>query len=254
MSRKKIVAANWKMNLTLTEGSQLIDGLLKGLPTDLHCEVVIAPPAIYIVSVIRQLEGYAIAPAAQNCHAEASGAYTGEVSAEMLSSVGVKYCITGHSERRQIFHESNAFIKETVNAILANGMIPIFCCGETLALREKNAQNDFVRVQLEESLFHLTREVMKKVVIAYEPIWAIGTGVTASPEQAQEMHSFIRSILNEKYGEETGDAIRILYGGSIKPDNAAILFSQEDVDGGLVGGASLKADDFISIIQAGNVL
>ena len=155
MSRKKIVAANWKMNLTLNEGNQLIEGLKRGLPAELHCEVVIAPPAIYIVNMIKQLEGYAIAPAAQNCHAESAGAYTGEVSAEMLSSVGVKYCITGHSERRQLFHESNPFIKETVNAILANDMIPIFCCGETLALRENKAQNDFVSNQLEESLFHL---------------------------------------------------------------------------------------------------
>lgn len=253
MSRKKIVAANWKMNMTLAEGDLLIENIKKGLPDRMDCEVVVAPPALHIVHMIKQLAGSPIQPAAQNCHSAAAGAFTGEISAEMLSSVGVKYCLAGHSERRQIFHESNDFIRQKVDAILEYQMIPIFCCGEALELREKNGQNDFVRGQLEDSLFHLSPEVIEKVVIAYEPIWAIGTGVTASPEQAQEMHAFIRSLLADRYGKEVSDHIRILYGGSIKADNATILFSRPDVDGGLVGGASLDAKGFISIIEAGNI-
>ncbi len=252
MNRKKIAAANWKMNLSQDEGDQLIQDIIAGIPGNLACEVVIAPPAIYLTQMIKQLEGTDLQPAAQNCHPEVSGAFTGEISAAMFSRIGVKYCLVGHSERRQLFDESNQFIREKVDAILENQMIPVFCCGESLALRQRNEQNDFVRLQLEESLFHLEEEQIRKVVVAYEPIWAIGTGVTASPEQAQEMHAFIRLMLTGRYGQTTSDTIRILYGGSIKSDNASILFSQPDVDGGLVGGASLNASSFLSIIEAAN--
>jgi triosephosphate isomerase len=168
----------------------------------------------------------------------------------MLNSLGVRYVITGHSERRQLFSESNEIIKLKVEAILRGGLIPIFCCGEALEIREKSGQNEFVKQQLEESVFHLDKEAFAKIVIAYEPIWAIGTGVTASPEQAQEMHAFLRSLLKARYGSEVSHSVRILYGGSIKADNAHHIFSQEDVDGGLVGGASLQSDGFLEIIRA----
>ncbi len=252
MSRKKIVAANWKMNLTLEEGEVLVDKLLQGLPRELHCQVVIAPPAIHIVNLIKQLSGSGMKTAAQNCYSAPSGAFTGEISAEMLESVGVEYCLAGHSERRLVFNESNVMIKEKINAILRCNMVPVFCCGESLDLRESNQQNEFVRNQLTESLFHLEAEAISGIVIAYEPIWAIGTGRTASPEQAQEMHQFIRSLLIKQYGQDIGAHMRILYGGSIKPDNASVLFSQQDVDGGLVGGASLSAAGFLAIIEAAN--
>ncbi len=252
MSRKKIVAANWKMNLTQEEGNHLVQGILSGLPADVNCEVVIAAPFLFTAELVQHLKGTPVMPAAQNCYPAPSGAYTGEISADMLKKAGVKFCITGHSERRMVFHESNGFIKEKTEAILKAGMTPIFCCGESLEIREKNEQNSFVQKQLEESLFHFDGTVMRDIVIAYEPIWAIGTGVTASPEQAQEMHAFIRALLTDKYGQEVGNAVRILYGGSVKADNAEVLFNQPDVDGGLVGGASLDADNFLAIITAGN--
>ena len=250
MARKKIVAANWKMNLTLPEGGQLVKQLLEGLPDALNCEIVLAPPFTHLQMLVELVDGKSIFAAAQHCHAEAGGAYTGEVSVGMLKSLGIKYCITGHSERRQLFFETNQIVRAKVDAILEGGLIPIFCCGESLEIRQSNQQNQFVKEQLEECIFHLGTDAFSKIVIAYEPIWAIGTGMTASPEQAQEMHLFIRDTIQQAYNREISDGIRILYGGSIKADNAATLFSSPDVDGGLVGGASLQAGGFLEIIKA----
>lgn len=250
MSRMKIVAANWKMNLTLQEGESLVAGVLNGLPETLSCQVIIAAPFIHLPMLVNMLNGTPVFPAAQNCHPEASGAYTGEISVEMLKSVGVRYCLTGHSERRQLFYETNEIIKSKVDSILKAGLVPVFCCGESLEIRHAGQQNEFVKTQLEESIFHLEPLAFKALVIAYEPIWAIGTGVTASPEQAEEMHHFIRETIRQKYGEEIADGMRILYGGSIKADNAVTLFSRPDVDGGLVGGASLQVNGFLEIVRA----
>ena len=248
--RKKIVAANWKMNTNLSEGEMLIKQLLSGMPSEISCEVVVAPPFTHLEMVKRLAGSSHIKVGAQNCHQDTSGAYTGEISADMLRSLGVEYVIVGHSERRQLFHETHEIIKQKVSAILAAGLKPIFCCGEPLEIRQSETHNIFVRMQLEESLFHLEPEQFKQVCIAYEPIWAIGTGVTATPEQAQEMHSYIRDQIAITYDKIITESTRILYGGSIKPDNAKILFSQEDVDGGLVGGASLVAPGFLEIINA----
>jgi triosephosphate isomerase (TIM) len=199
-------------------------------------------------SVVAEEYNYEIA--AQNCNDKKSGAYTGEVSAEMLHSIGVKYCILGHSERREYYFETNKLLADKLNICLQNNITPIFCCGEPLRIREENNQDHFVQQQLEESLFHLTEEQARTVIIAYEPIWAIGTGKTATTGQAQEMHKHLRSVLATKYGQETADEVPILYGGSVKANNASELFSCPDVDGGLVGGASLIAKDFVEIIKA----
>ena len=250
MARKKIAAANWKMNLTLSEGEKLINQLLEGLPEVLDCEVVIAPPFTHLHMLVEHVRGTSILPAAQHCHAEKAGAYTGEVSVGMLNSLGIKYCITGHSERRQLFFETNQIVRSKVDAILDGGLTPIFCCGESLDIRQASQQNQFVKEQLEECIFHLGPDAFRKLVIAYEPIWAIGTGMTASPEQAQEMHLFIRDTIRQAYDSGISDEVRILYGGSIKADNAATLFAAPDVDGGLVGGASLQPTGFIEIIKA----
>lgn len=250
MPRTKVVAANWKMNLNLTEGESLLADILGGLPDVLTCEVIIAPPLTHLHHLAGKMANSGVRPSAQHCHFAVSGAYTGEVSVEMIKSVGALYCITGHSERRQMFHETNDIVKAKVDAILHGGLTPIFCCGEALDIREAGEQNDYVKTQLEESVFHLSPGDFAKIIIAYEPIWAIGTGVTASPQQAQEMHAFIRQTIVDRYGAEIGGALRILYGGSIKGDNAETLFSQPDVDGGLVGGASLQAAGFLDIIRA----
>jgi triosephosphate isomerase len=199
-------------------------------------------------SEVADSNGYDIA--AQNCNDKAKGAYTGEISAEMLHSIGIKYCVIGHSERREYYFETNKLLAEKVNICLQNEITPIFCCGEALRIREELSQNRFVQQQLEESLFHLTSDQIRSVIIAYEPIWAIGTGKTATTEQAQEMHHHLRSVLAGKYGKEVADDITILYGGSVKANNAKELFSSPDVDGGLVGGASLIANEFIEIIKA----
>lgn len=250
--RKQIAAANWKMNLTLSEAGTLLDELLKtpyGLKE--NQEAIFAVPAPYIPLTIEKLIGNNnLFVAAQNCHQKTSGAYTGEVSATMFASMGVKHIVIGHSERREYFAESDALLAEKVDAVLAIGSTPIFCCGEPLAIREAEAQNDFVAAQLKNSLFHLSTEQLLNVVIAYEPIWAIGTGKTASSEQAQEIHAYIRTVLAAKYGQAIADQISILYGGSVKAANAVELFSQPDVDGGLVGGASLIATEFAAIINA----
>ncbi|WP_160715735.1 triose-phosphate isomerase [Chitinophaga solisilvae] len=250
--RKKIVAGNWKMNLTLAQGEQLINDILQaGLKLAEGQEVVVATPFPYLAkakSLLKNYPGYFVA--AQNCASEKAGAFTGEVSAEMLQSVGVDYVIIGHSERREYFNETNAILAKKVDLALANGLKPIFCCGEPLAVRQAETQNEYVAKQLEESLYHLTAEQLKQVVIAYEPIWAIGTGLTASAGQAQDMHAFIRGQIANKFGREAALHLTILYGGSAKPGNAAELFANPDVDGGLIGGASLVAADFAAIISS----
>lgn len=249
--RKKIVAGNWKMNLTLAQAEQLINDILKaGLRLQEGQEVVVATPFPYLIkakALLKNNPGFYVA--AQNCASEKSGAYTGEVSAEMLQSIGVDYVILGHSERREYFQESNAVLAKKIDLVLANGLKPIFCCGEPLEIRKAETQNEYVAKQLEESLFHLNEEQLKNVVIAYEPIWAIGTGLTASAAQAQDMHAFIRAQIAAKYGREAALRTSILYGGSAKPSNAGELFANPDVDGGLIGGASLVAADFVAIVE-----
>ena len=250
--RKQIAAANWKMNLTIEKAETLLTDILKEniTPTD-NGEVIFAVPFPYLQMANEKVKGkerYAVA--AQNCSNKKSGAYTGEVSVEMLDSININYVVVGHSERREYYGETNAMLAEKVDLCLAQNITPIFCCGEALEIREKEGQNDFVRQQLEESLYHLTAEQLKKIIIAYEPIWAIGTGKTASSEQAQQMHAFVRSVLAGKWGAETAAAISILYGGSVKASNAKELFNCTDVDGGLVGGASLVATEFVQIINA----
>jgi triosephosphate isomerase (TIM) len=250
--RKQIAAANWKMNLTYQQGEKLLNDVLEaGITISEDQQVIFAVPFPYLImakSTVAHEKGYEIA--AQNCSDKQSGAYTGEVSAEMLHSIGIKYIVIGHSERREYFLETNKTLADKLNNCIQNDITPIFCCGEALSIREKNEQNDYVQKQLEESLFHLDGEKILRVVIAYEPIWAIGTGKTASTQQAQEMHNHLRSLLANKYGSEIADQISILYGGSVKANNASELFACPDVDGGLVGGASLVAPDFIQIIKA----
>ena len=250
--RKQIAAANWKMNLSLAQAESLLNELVtSSYSLGAHQEAIFAVPAIYIPLAIEKLTNKNnVFVAAQNCHQKEAGAYTGEVSASMLASIGVKHIIVGHSERREYFAESDALLAEKVNAILAIGSTPIFCCGEPLAIREAETQNAFVEAQLKNSLFHLSAEAIVKVVIAYEPIWAIGTGKTASSAQAQDIHAYIRSCFASKYGEAVSNEISILYGGSVKASNAKEIFSQPDVDGGLVGGASLVATEFTAIINA----
>lgn len=250
--RKKIVAGNWKMNQDMNAGKELVDGIINGLPQlDEHKQVVICPPYIHLQQTAQQVENTANTHVgAQNCYTEASGAYTGEVSAAMVKSTGATHVILGHSERRQYFSESNDMLAKKTDIALENGLTVIYCCGEPLDIRDAGTQNNFVEQQIKEGLFHLSAEQMTNIVIAYEPIWAIGTGRTASSDQAQDMHAHIRSVLAEKYGAEIADKTTILYGGSCKPSNAAELFACQDVDGGLIGGASLKAADFHGIIEA----
>lgn len=250
--RKKIVAANWKMNLTLNEGAELVNDIFNELPEiDDTRRVVIAPPFTHISGVSSQLEAMPhIYLGAQNCHCEVAGAYTGEVSAEMLKSAGVEYVIIGHSERREYFNETNAIVTKKINQALNNELQVIFCCGESLSVRDAGTQNAHVETQISESLFHLSDAQLQNIVIAYEPIWAIGTGRTATAQQAQEMHAHIRSVIKAQYGAQAAENISILYGGSCKPSNAAELFAGADVDGGLIGGASLKASEFVGIISA----
>lgn len=250
--RKKIAAANWKMNLRYEQGVSLLDNLLgRNIKLADNELVVFAVPFPYLAMAMEKVKGHRnYFVAAQNCHNKVSGAYTGEVSAEMLQSLGVPFVVLGHSERREYNAESNTLLAEKLNEALARGLQPIFCCGEPLAVREEGVQNAFVEKQLQESLFHLSADELSKVVIAYEPIWAIGTGKTASSDQAQDMHQHLRAVLASQYGAEVANDISILYGGSVKGSNAKELFSKPDVDGGLVGGASLVADDFSLIIEA----
>lgn len=251
--RRKIVAGNWKMNMRFSEADDLLTLILddienKGIPE--HVDVVVCPPSLYLELATDMASGKPLFVGAQNVGAYESGAYTGEISAGMLESVEVDYCIIGHSERRQYFHESNADLAKKTDILLTHGIIPIFCCGELLDDREDDMYMEVVSTQLEEGLFHLDKSDFSKVLIAYEPVWAIGTGKTATPEQAQEMHAFIRALVAKKYSKQIADECLILYGGSCNAGNAKELFSQEDVDGGLIGGASLKAKDFATIIRS----
>lgn len=250
--RKQIAAANWKMNLTLQQGENLLDTII-ATPHSLteNQQAVFAVPFPYLAMAQQKLTGKKnVFVAAQNCYSKKNGAYTGETSVEMLQSLGIRYVVLGHSERREYFNESNQLLAEKVTICLEYQIQPIFCCGEPLAIREDNTQNAYVAKQLEESLYHLNAEQLQQIVIAYEPIWAIGTGKTASSAQAQEMHAFIRAQLAAKYGAAVANNISILYGGSVKAANAVEIFEQADVDGGLVGGASLIADEFVAIIHA----
>lgn len=250
--RKQIAAANWKMNLTLQQGEKLLDEILSA-PHSLSADqqAIFALPFPYLTMGVQKLAGKAnVYIAAQNCYSKKAGAYTGETSVDMLLSIGVHHVVIGHSERREYFAESNSFLAEKVNICLENNITPIFCCGEALPVREAETQNQYVAKQLEESLFHLDATQIQKLVIAYEPIWAIGTGKTASSQQAQDMHEHLRSVLASKYGTEVANNISILYGGSVKAANAKEIFGMADVDGGLVGGAALNAEEFVTIINS----
>ena len=250
--RKQIAAANWKMNLNLQEANDLLDEIIgKNIQLAEGRQAVFAVPFPYLLLAKEKLKNSKnFFVAAQNCYTKESGAYTGEVSAAMLASCQIDYVIIGHSERREYFNENNFMLSQKIDVCLKNGLNPIFCCGESLAIREGGTQNEYVETQLKESLLHLEADQIKNFVIAYEPIWAIGTGKTATAEQAQEMHAHIRNILKEKYGNEIAESISILYGGSVKAANAKEIFGKPDVDGGLVGGASLKASEFAEIIQS----
>ena len=249
--RKNIVAGNWKMNKNLQEGIALASEIKQLLAdTKPNCEVVIGTPFIHLASVNQLVSGSVINTAAQNCADKDAGAFTGEVSAAMIKSTGANYVILGHSERREYYGETSETLNKKLALAFANGLTPIYCCGEPLEIRNANTQNEFVKKQLDETIFQLSVEEFAKLVIAYEPIWAIGTGVTASTEQAQEMLRFIRTLIAEKFGKEIAENTSILYGGSCNAQNAAELFAQPDIDGGLIGGASLKSADFKAIIDA----
>lgn len=250
--RKQIAAANWKMNLSLQQATELLDEIvIKNIVLSENQEAVFGVPFPYLLLAkdkVKNSKNYFVA--AQNCYTKESGAFTGEVSAAMLSSLEIKFIIIGHSERREYFSEDNYTLAQKVDACLKNNMKPIFCCGESLQIRESENQNEYVERQLKESLFHLDSSSIKNFVIAYEPIWAIGTGKTATAEQAQEMHAHIRNVIAEKYGNDIAGSISILYGGSVKANNAKEIFGKKDVDGGLVGGASLNASEFAEIIKS----
>jgi triosephosphate isomerase len=249
--RKKIVAGNWKMNMDLAEGlkfAETIEDHFKSKPAGTG--VILATPYIHLAGVAEILRSGKVSLAAQNCASEASGAYTGEVSPQMIKSTGARYVIIGHSERRTYYHEDDKLLNKKTRLAIAIGLEVIFCCGEVLQERESENHFGVVRNQLEEGLFSLPEEDFKKVIIAYEPVWAIGTGLTATPDQAQEMHKYIRDLVKEKYGDSIADDLTIQYGGSCKPSNAAEIFSKPDVDGGLIGGASLRKDDFCAIVEA----
>lgn len=249
--RKQIAAANWKMNLSLLQAEELVNALLlTEYSLNENQLAILGVPFPYIIPVKQKLDGKNnIYVAAQNCSANKNGAYTGEISAEMLQSIGLKYVIIGHSERREYNHESNADLVLKINVAMDHQLQPIFCCGESLPVREALEQNSYVETQLKESLFHLSAEQITNFIIAYEPIWAIGTGKTATSLQAQEMHAHIRRVLAAQYGQQIAETISILYGGSVKAANAEEIFGQPDVDGGLVGGASLVATEFAAIIN-----
>ena len=248
--RKNVVAGNWKMNTTLEEGVELanqINSLLKG--KTVNCDVVVCVPFTHLTSVNAVLESELVKLGAENCSEHEKGAYTGEVSAAMVKSTGATHVILGHSERRQYFGENNVQLLAKTKLALANGLTPIFCVGEVLEERENGTYNDVVKCQVE-ALFDLSAEDFGKIIIAYEPVWAIGTGKTATAEQAQDMHAHIRKVIEDKYGKEVAEDTSILYGGSCKPGNAPELFAKPDVDGGLIGGAALEAESFLGIIEA----
>lgn len=250
--RKKIIAGNWKMNKTYFEAQALATEVLDIVEKEIkhNVKIVLCVPFPYLGSIKNEVSGSSIEVGAQNCSEHEAGAYTGEVSAPMLGSLSIPYVIIGHSERRQYFGEDGKLLAKKVDVALKNNLVPIFCCGEPLAVREAGDHELLVKKQVEESLFHLSEDQLLKVVIAYEPVWAIGTGKTATSQQAQDMHAVIRRQLGSKYGATIADQISILYGGSVKADNAKELFACADVDGGLIGGASLKAREFVDIAKA----
>ncbi|PQO27483.1 triose-phosphate isomerase [Blastopirellula marina] len=245
--RRPFIAGNWKMNTTKAEGVALVQAVAEGNTAGDAVEVAVCAPAVYL-DAIATAAGGKVGVGAQNCYHEASGAFTGEISADMAKDIGCQYVILGHSERRHIFGESNADVCKKVHAVLAAGLTPIVCVGELLEERESGKTADVVAEQMYGSLAGVTAKQMDSVVIAYEPVWAIGTGKVATPEQAEEVHAGIRALMTAKYGETVSESVRIQYGGSVKPDNAAELLSQPNIDGALVGGASLKADSFLGII------
>lgn len=247
--RQKIVAGNWKMNLNVDEGRQL---LIEIINAEIHsdCQLIVAPPFIHLNSFSQLLSNSSIALGAQNCHQQDSGAFTGEVSAYMLKSVGVEYVILGHSERRSYYFEDSMSISFKVIKALEQGLRPIYCCGETLQQRKDHQHFDIIKSQIREGLFQLNEMELLNCIIAYEPVWAIGTGETATPEQAQEIHSYIRKTIASEFGDMVADSMSILYGGSVKPDNAKELFTCPDIDGGLIGGASLNSEQFAAIANS----
>ena len=248
--RHSIVAGNWKMHKNAHETEDLLNDLIEKLPSDKEVEIIVAPTFVNLSSAVQHLEFTNIGVAAQNMHQAESGAFTGEISADMLKNIGVNIVILGHSERRSYFHETDALLANKVDTALKHELRVIFCFGEELKDRQNQQHFNIVENQLKDGLFHLDAKAWENIVLAYEPVWAIGTGETATPDQAQEMHQFIRQTVEDKYGREVAENVSILYGGSVKPDNAKEIFSKPDVDGGLIGGAALKADDFAAIVNA----
>ncbi|MDR2979439.1 MAG: triose-phosphate isomerase [Bacteroidales bacterium] len=249
--KPKVVIGNWKMNKSFDEAEDLISDIedaLDGL--NINTLVVLSPPYLYLELTTDHAAEANFECAAQNCSQFKNGAYTGEISANMLADLDVEFCIIGHSERRKYFGETNAILAEKVNRLTEVDMIPVYCCGEVVEERKAGTHFEVVEKQIKEGLFHLSPEAFERVIIAYEPVWAIGTGLTATPQQAEEMHLFIRSLVEKKYGTEIAYNLHIIYGGSCNPSNALELFSQPNVDGGLIGGASLKAEDFVEIVEA----
>jgi len=248
--RHKIVAGNWKMHKNAEETEDLLNELIDKLPNDIEAQIIVAPTFVNLASAVDHLEFTNIAVAAQNMHQNESGAYTGEISADMLKSIGVNIVILGHSERRAYFHETDTLLAQKVTTALKHNMTVIFCFGEELKDRQDKQHFNVVENQLRDGLFHLENKDWEQIILAYEPVWAIGTGETASPEQAQEMHEFIRETIRKRFGSDVAEDVSILYGGSVKPENAKEIFSKPDVDGGLIGGAALKAADFAAIASA----
>lgn len=246
--RQKIVAGNWKMNKNAEETEDLLNQLIDKLPQDAEAQIIVAPTFVNLASAVQHLEFTNIDVAAQNMHQAENGAYTGEISADMLRSIGVSTVIIGHSERRAYFHETDSILAYKVDTALKNDMRVIFCFGEELKDRQSGNHFNIVENQLRDGIFHIAKEAWANIILAYEPVWAIGTGETASPEQAQEMHEFIRETIRKSFGSDIAEDVSILYGGSVKPDNAREIFSKPDVDGGLIGGAALKAEDFAAIV------
>ncbi len=250
MVRKKFIAGNWKMNTTRAEGTALASAIAAKLGASTAVDLAVCPPSLYLEAIGQAIKGSAVGLGAQNCYHEPKGAFTGELSPQMLVDIGCKYAILGHSERRQIFKESNQDVNRKVLAVLAVGLTPILCVGETLDQRQANQTAAVVREQIEGSLAGLSAEQMLKIVIAYEPVWAIGTGVVATPQQAEDVHADLRRLLEKRYNSQVASAVRIQYGGSVNAENAASLLGQPNIDGALVGGASLKADSFLAIVAA----
>ncbi|MCC6720716.1 MAG: triose-phosphate isomerase [Bacteroidia bacterium] len=250
--RKFIIAGNWKMNLNIEEGYSLgseINGMINDELNNSNVEIILIPPFIHIAGLLKIIDSSIISVGAQNCHYLNNGAYTGEISPKMLKDMGVKYVLIGHSERRQYNFETNELLAKKTVAAIENNLSPIYCIGETLEQREKKLEFNTNKTQLEEGLFHLTADNILKTVIAYEPVWAIGTGITATAEQANQMHAFIRKLIADKYSDKVAENVRILYGGSMKPENSNELLNCKDIDGGLIGGASLESRSFVNIAK-----